>query len=99
MTVCQDPHQILGVPKDASWAKIEKAYRRLAMKWHPDRNPEDPSAQDRFKEIQWAYQRLKEERLALSKAAERAPSADYEHPFWNFFAAMRDYTAKKMRKD
>jgi len=98
MTMSRDPHRILGVSKDAPWDKIERAYRRLAMKWHPDRNPEDPSAQDRFKEIQWAYQKLREERLALSKAEERTPASDHDHPFWNFFNAMRKTYSQKREK-
>jgi curved DNA-binding protein CbpA len=99
MAPSQDPHEILGVSKDAPWGKIEKAYRRLAMKWHPDRNPQDPSAQDRFKEIRWAYEKLKEEKSARREAEERTPSADYDHPFWKFFAAMKEYAAKRKGKD
>ncbi|MBA2505329.1 MAG: molecular chaperone DnaJ [Thermoleophilaceae bacterium] len=51
----KDPYRALGVEKKASQEDIKKAYRKLARRWHPDRNPDDPKAEDRFKEIQEAY--------------------------------------------
>jgi molecular chaperone DnaJ len=51
----RDYYEVLGVTRDAGDADIKKAYRRLAMKNHPDRNPDDPSAEDRFKEATEAY--------------------------------------------
>ena len=51
----QDLYQTLGVEKNASDADIKKAYRKLAMKHHPDRNPGDSSAEQKFKSIQKAY--------------------------------------------
>lgn len=50
-----DYYEILGVPRNASEADIKKAYRRLAMKHHPDRNAEDKAAEAKFKEVQEAY--------------------------------------------
>jgi len=50
-----DPYKALGVEKKATAEEIKKAYRKLARKYHPDRNPDDPSAEERFKEIQEAY--------------------------------------------
>jgi molecular chaperone DnaJ len=51
----KDYYQVLGVPKNASQAEIKKAYRKLAQKHHPDANPGDKAAEDRFKEISAAY--------------------------------------------
>lgn len=54
----KDYYEILGVSKDATEQEIKKAYRTLAKKYHPDRNPDDSSAQEKFKEINEAYEVL-----------------------------------------
>ncbi|WP_151670090.1 molecular chaperone DnaJ [Nitrincola schmidtii] len=54
----KDYYELLGVPRDASDRDIKKAYRRLAMKYHPDRNPDDKQAEDKFKELSEAYEVL-----------------------------------------
>ncbi len=54
----KDYYKILGVDRNASQEEIKKAYRRLARKYHPDRNKGDPKAEERFKEINEAYQVL-----------------------------------------
>ena len=54
----RDYYKVLDVPKTATEAEIKKAYRRLAMKYHPDRNPGDSEAEERFKEAKEAYEVL-----------------------------------------
>ncbi len=58
----KDYYNILGIKKDAKADEIKKAYRRLARKYHPDVNPNDKSAEDKFKEIQEAYDILSDEK-------------------------------------
>jgi molecular chaperone DnaJ len=61
-TESKDYYKILGVSRDASADDIKKAYRRLARKYHPDVNPGDDSAEDRFKEIQEAHDILSDKK-------------------------------------
>jgi DnaJ-class molecular chaperone len=65
----EDFYKVLGVKRDATQADIQKAYRELARKHHPDMNPDDKSAKDRFQKIQRAYEVLnnKEKRELYDK--------------------------------
>ncbi len=54
----RDYYEVLGVERDAGDAELKKAYRRLAMKYHPDRNPDDANAEDQFKEAKEAFEML-----------------------------------------
>ena len=54
-------YEVLGVDRGASQDDIKKAYRRLAMKYHPDRNPGDKTAEEKFKQIGEAYAILSDE--------------------------------------
>ncbi len=56
-----DYYEVLGASKDSSAAEIKKSYRKLAMKFHPDQNPDDPGAEERFKELGEAYEVLSDE--------------------------------------
>ena len=58
MSAKRDCYEVLGVPRDASEDQIKKAYRKLAMKYHPDRNPGDKTAEAKFKEATEAYEIL-----------------------------------------
>ena len=54
----RDPYEVLGVAKNASAKEIKAAYRKLAKKHHPDQNPDDASAKDRFSAANQAYEIL-----------------------------------------
>ena len=54
----RDFYEVLGVERNAEDREIKKAYKRLAMKFHPDRNREDPQAEEKFKEVKEAYEIL-----------------------------------------
>ena len=54
----RDYYEVLGVGRDAGEQELKQAYRRLAIKYHPDKNPGDKEAEDKFKEIAEAYQIL-----------------------------------------
>ncbi len=68
----QDYYGILGISKDATDSEIKNAYRRLAMKYHPDRNPDEPNAEERFKEASEAFD-------VLSNAEKRARYDQFGH--------------------
>ena len=68
----RDYYEVLGINRDAPEEEIKKAYRRLAMKWHPDRNPDNPKAEEHFKEAKQAYE-------VLSDAQKRGAYDQYGH--------------------
>ncbi|NBU91796.1 MAG: molecular chaperone DnaJ [Flavobacteriia bacterium] len=61
MSKKRDYYEVLGVSKDASQQDIKSAYRKLALKYHPDRNPDDATAEEKFKEAAEAYEVLSDE--------------------------------------
>jgi molecular chaperone DnaJ len=68
----KDYYEVLGVNRDASEEELKKSYRKLAMKWHPDRNPDNPNAVEHFKEAKEAYE-------VLTDANKRAAYDQYGH--------------------
>lgn len=72
MAAQRDYYEILGVSRNADAAEIKKSYRKLAVKFHPDKNPGDPTAEDKFKELGQAYE-------ALSDPDKRAAYDRYGH--------------------
>ena len=73
----RDYYEVLGVAKDATADQIKSAYRKLAMKYHPDRNPDNPEAKEKFTEISEAYE-------VLSNAEKRQRYDQFGHQGVNF---------------
>ncbi len=82
----KDYYSILGVSKNASADEIKKSYRRLVLKYHPDRNPGDKSAEEKFKEINEAYDVLKDDqkRSAYDKYGSNAFNGNSGSGFSDF---------------
>ena len=68
----EDYYELLGVPRNASDSEIKKSFRRLAMKFHPDRNKDNPEAEEKFKKIKEAYE-------VLSDAKKRSAYDQFGH--------------------
>ena len=82
-----DPYTTLGVAEDASAKEIKKAYRALAQQYHPDRNAGDPAAEERFKQVQAAYDLVGDEtkRRAYDRARRDPYGGQFEGtPFGGF---------------
>ena len=57
----RDYYEVLGVGRNASLEEIKSAFRKLARQYHPDQNPDKPNAEERFKQVQEAYEQLQNE--------------------------------------
>ncbi|XXM93634.1 J domain-containing protein [Candidatus Hodgkinia cicadicola] len=80
------PYETLGIPKDSNQIQIKTAFRKLALKFHPDRNPNNPEADKRFKEINAAYDTLKNPSRKSQYDKYGSPSESARDPFEDFFA-------------
>ena len=78
-----NPYGVLGVERDADHATIKSAYRKLALKYHPDRNPGDRAAEEKFKEITQAYEILSDP--GTKDRFDRTGSADGMPDMSDFF--------------
>jgi len=76
VTGANDPYKVLGVSSTATEAELKAAYRKLALRWHPDRNPGDKQAEEKFKVISQAYDMVSD----AAKRAEYDQQRRYSEP-------------------
>ena len=79
MSEKKDYYEVLGVPRSADASELKRAYRRLAMELHPDRNPGNPLAESQFKDASEAYQVLSdpERRGSYDRFGHAGPSSGF----------------------
>lgn len=90
----RDYYEVLGIAKDATADEIKKAYRKLAIKYHPDRNPDDKVAEEKFREATEAYEILSDDKkrpiydqygfAGLDGMNQGGGGAQYSHAFHDF---------------
>ena len=83
----KDPYQVLGVSRDASDDEVKKAYRDLAKKYHPDLNPNDPTATEKMNEINAAYDAIK------NGTAQSGGSGGYSNSYDSYNSWYSDFNA------
>jgi len=85
-----DYYQVLGIDRNADAAQIKQAYRKLALKYHPDRNPGDSAAEDAFKQINEAYAVLSDDnkRARYDRFGSADPGAHFEGDIFDIFASV-----------
>jgi DnaJ-class molecular chaperone len=99
-----DPYEVLGIRRDATQREVKQTYRQLALKFHPDHNPEKPEAAERFKKIQWAYECLSGRKKRRRSTPVNFYHGNYppsffknEHPFFSFYWAMKIHGNRRMK--
>lgn len=90
----KDYYKILGLNKNATEDEIKKAYRKLAKKWHPDKNRDNPKAEEKFKEIQEAYETLSDPKKKETYDFGGSDSR-YDYSTFNGFEGFKSYTRTK----
>ncbi len=89
----EDYYQILGVERKASYEEIKKAYHRLALLYHPDKNPNDKEAEEKFKKIVEAYETLKDPKKRAEHDMKLSMSERPSKRRWR----SREYNTEKVR--
>lgn len=97
----KDPYQLLGVQRSADEDEIKKAFRKLAMKYHPDKNPGDKGAEEKFKEINEAYEILRDpkrrqlfDQFGHAGASQQGPFQGGANPFEGFGGFSGQYSGR-----
>ena len=96
----RDYYEVLGVAKGATEDEIKKAYRKIAIKYHPDRNPGDKEAEEKFKEAAEAYNVLHDPKTRQPLFPESSPNSDLTltdlHAAWEAQWGWRVYTEAEL---
>ena len=86
----RDYYDVLGVPKNASPEELKSAYRKLAVKYHPDKNPDNKTAEEKFKEASEAYGILSDK----SKKENRGVSASFNETGRSYLQVTTKYKTR-----
>ena len=80
----RDPYEVLGIQRGASDEEIKKAYRAKCKRWHPDLNPNDPTAEEHFKEVQAAYDAITKGETQQQAGGYGYGQQGYSNPYGNY---------------
>lgn len=94
-----NPYQVLGVAESASQDEIKAAFRSIAFKFHPDRNPNNPQAEAKFKEANAAYELIgtleKRDEFEQQKNTAHIPNFNFESMFADFFGGVPNFGSRR----